>query len=71
MKPDMSPRAIRERLQAASALSDLAPDKRLDAKIDLSSAGITKRLREASDLLRACTALSKLGSVEARKLGSS
>jgi hypothetical protein len=66
MKPDMSPRAIRERLQAASRMSDLAPEKRLDAKIDLSPAGVTKRLREASDLLRTCQALSKAGQPSSR-----
>lgn len=53
----MSPRATRERLEAASRMSDLSPEKRLDAKIDLSPAGVTKRLREASDLLRACQTL--------------
>lgn len=57
---DMSERAISMRLRTASRQSDLAPDRRLDAKIDLSPAGITRRLREASDLLALCRALETL-----------
>lgn len=57
MKVDLSPDAITERLRAASAVSDLAADKRLDAKIDLSPGAVTRRLREASDLLRLCETL--------------
>ncbi len=58
---DMSPRAISDRLEAVNALSDLSPDKRLDAKLDMSSAGIAGRLREASDLYAACLQLAALG----------
>ncbi len=57
MKLDTSSRAVTERLQTAARLSDLSPDKRRDAKLDMSALGVTKRLREASDLLRACLAL--------------
>lgn len=60
MSVDLSRRALTERLRAASAASDLAPARRLDAKLDLSPAGITRRLREASDLLRACRQLASL-----------
>lgn len=55
---DMSPRAIAERLRLASALSDLHPDRRLEAKLDMSPAGIGGRLREASDLFELCRRLS-------------
>ena len=57
---DMSARAVSERLRAASRQSDLAPDRRLDAKLDLSPAGLTRRLREASDLLALCRSLAKM-----------
>ncbi len=58
---DMSPEAISARLRAASQMSDLSPDRRLDAKLDMSSAGVTARLREASDLYDACLRLAALG----------
>lgn len=57
--PDMSQAAITERLRIASALSDLHPERRLDAKIDMSPSAITKRLREASDLLELCRRLAR------------
>lgn len=56
---DMSKAAITERLRAASALSDLHPERRLDAKLDMSPSAITKRLREASDLLDLCRKLAQ------------
>ena len=58
---DMSPRAISERLEAASDASDLSPETRLDAKLDMSRSGVTARLREASDLYDACLQLAALG----------
>jgi hypothetical protein len=57
---DMSPRAISERLEAASEASDLSPGNRLDAKLDMSPAGVTARLREASDLYDLCLQLAAL-----------
>jgi hypothetical protein len=54
---DMAPEAITERLMRASALSDLSPARRLDAKLDMSPEGIMSRLREASELLELCQAL--------------
>lgn len=60
MKPSMDPEAIEARLREASRISDLSADKRLDAKIDLSSQGIRARLLEASELLDACRALAAL-----------
>lgn len=60
MKVDMSPTAVTNRLRAVAAMSDLAPEKRLDAKLDMSKTGVTKRLREAADLLKACQKLAEL-----------
>lgn len=60
MKVDMSSGAIAARLKMASDASDLTPERRLDAKLDVSPAGVTRRLREASDLLRACRQLALL-----------
>lgn len=58
-RASMSPEAVELRLREASRLAgDLRPENRLDAKIDLSEAGVSRRLREASDLLDLCRALS-------------
>jgi hypothetical protein len=54
---DMSPAAVTARLRHVASLSDLTPERRLDAKLDLSPAGITRRLAEASDLLQLCQTL--------------
>jgi transcription elongation GreA/GreB family factor len=58
----MSPTAeeVERRIRQASRLSDLSAEARLDAKLDLSPAGVERRLREASDLLEACRALATL-----------
>lgn len=52
----MSAADISRRLAAASDATDLFTD-RLETKIDMSPAGVTARLREASDLHEACVAL--------------
>ena len=52
---------VSRRLQWASALADLSPDRRLDAKIGLDAARITARLRRASDLRDLCARLARLG----------
>ena len=57
--PDMSASAISARLRAASELSDLAPERRLDAKIDMSPQAISARLREAAELLEVCSRLAQ------------
>lgn len=54
---DMSPGAIEQRIMAASALSDLRPKTRLDAKLDMSPEGIARRIQEASDLRALCNQL--------------
>lgn len=56
----MAPMEITRRLMAASDATDLSRD-RLETKIDMSPAGITARLREASQLYAACMALRALG----------
>jgi hypothetical protein len=62
MKPSMAPEEIAARLAAASDMSDLGADRRLEAKIDLSTEGVTARLREASDLLELCRKLAHVPS---------
>ena len=54
---DMSPQAITARLREVSALSDLAPERRLEGKIDMSPPAITARLRECAALLELCEKL--------------
>lgn len=60
MKADMTPFAITARLRRASALSDLATERRLHGKIDMSPAGVTARLREVEMLRRTCMKLGRL-----------
>lgn len=59
MSVSMAPKAIRERLERASALADLRPERRLDAKLDMSSAGIRRRLELVSELNELCAALAR------------
>jgi hypothetical protein len=58
-RPDMSAAAISARLRTVSALSDLAPERRLDAKINMSPEAISARLREAAALLELCNKLAQ------------
>lgn len=54
----MSPRAVTARLRLASDLAcDLSPERRLEAKLEMSKAAITARLREAAALLELCRRL--------------
>jgi hypothetical protein len=63
MSVDMSPDAIDARLRKTSELAaPLRPETRLTTKIDLSGAGVSARIREASDLLDLCRALARSGS---------
>jgi hypothetical protein len=59
MKLDLSARAISERLAQVSAMSDLATEKRLDAKLDLGAQGISARLAEVSKLRELCMCLER------------
>jgi hypothetical protein len=52
---------VTRRLRLASALSDLNPDRRLDAKVGLDAPRVTSRLRWASDLRGLCARLARLG----------
>lgn len=54
---DMSPGAISRRLAMVGQLSDLDPSRRFESKLDLSSQGITLRLRRVSQMRRLCLAL--------------
>jgi hypothetical protein len=57
----LDPEAILARLELASSLADLRPEHRLDAKLDMSPAGVTRRLQLASELSELCTALGEAG----------
>jgi hypothetical protein len=57
---DTTAPAITRRLMQASAASDLNAARRLDAKIDLSPEGVSRRLRECSELLELCRRLRAL-----------
>jgi len=60
----MSPSAVTARLRRASELSDLDPDRRLDAKINYSPEAVTARIREALELGRLCAALGRRRGVD-------
>ncbi len=57
----LEPEAVRARLERASELADLRPERRLDAKLDMSSAGVWRRLQIASQLRDLCAALARAG----------
>lgn len=59
MPVDMSPEAIHARLLEASRLADLRPERRLYAKLDMSSEGIARRLELASELSELCRTLAE------------
>jgi hypothetical protein len=57
----MDPKAVLARLELASSLADLRPEHRLDAKLDMSSAAVTRRLQIASELSELCRVLGDAG----------
>jgi len=60
MSADMSAKGIDARLREASRLAgSLRPEARLETKIDTSGPAVAARLKEASDLLDLCHALSR------------
>ena len=59
MSVSMTPEAIAARLRTVSQLADLRPEHRLHAKLDMSPAGIRRRLELASELTELCRALSR------------
>ena len=58
--PLPSPQVVTERLRKVARLSDLAPERRLYAKLDMSAAGVTRRLRTASELRDLCSQLRRV-----------
>jgi hypothetical protein len=54
--PEMSARAITQRLRESSERSDLTAARRLMTKIDMSPAAVTRRLRTQAALRDACFA---------------
>ena len=63
----MPPEAVTARLREMSRLSDLSPDKRLAAKVDMSSEAVSRRLRLQSRLRETCLKWQRVG--EANGLG--
>lgn len=61
MSADMGKEAVSARLREASALADLNPERRLDAKIDYSRQAVSRRLRQVEQLRRACQRLGAAG----------
>lgn len=57
----MSAAAIAARVREVGRVSDLAPARRLDAKIGLSAAAIARRIRTVSELRELCVRLGRLG----------
>jgi hypothetical protein len=49
-KLDMSPRAVRRRLEEAAALSDLSVFRALEGKVNLSPTAVSARLRTVAQL---------------------
>jgi hypothetical protein len=61
---DMSPQAVEARLREVSRLAgSWRPEKRLETKIDMRGPAVAARLKQASDLLEVCRALSQNRSV--------
>lgn len=57
----MDGESIYARLKQVSDMADLRPERRLYAKLDMSEAGITRRLELASQLSDLCLALADAG----------
>lgn len=53
----MSPEAISRRLAVVSAAADLRASRRLETKIDVTAAGVSRRFREVSQLNDLCRRL--------------
>ncbi|HVI03392.1 MAG TPA: hypothetical protein VM869_32075 [Enhygromyxa sp.] len=57
----LDPKDVYARLKLASDLADLRPERRLDAKLDMSPMGVRRRLQLASELSDLCRALAEAG----------
>jgi hypothetical protein len=56
---DMSPEAVEARLREVSRIAgSWRPEARLETKVDMRGPAVTARLKETSDLLDVCRALS-------------
>jgi hypothetical protein len=69
MSVDLSAAAIEARIRRASELTDLRPELRLHAKLDLTAEGIARRLRQVSGLLDLCRRLERVGRGEGGQSG--
>jgi hypothetical protein len=58
---EMSPAAVTERLRRAAAQSDLRTESRLLPKLDMTPAGVTRRLEKVESLRRFCLELVRIG----------
>ena len=64
MSADGSPLAVKARLREASRLAGTwRPEERLETKLDMRGPAVAARLKQASDLLDLCRALSRGRSV--------
>jgi len=64
MSADMSPAAIRGRLDAVSELAELRPQRRLYSKLDMSPEGVRRRLERVSELNELCRRLRRCATAE-------
>jgi hypothetical protein len=70
MKPSMDGAAVAGRIRRLGQLSDLTPERRLHAKIDMSGEAIARRIRSVAQSLRLCRKLGVIaGGVSPRPLG--
>jgi hypothetical protein len=60
MSVDLSAAALTARIERASELSDLSAHRRLEGKLDMSADGVSRRLREAFELLEFCASLRRV-----------
>ncbi len=62
MSIDLSAAEIDARLRETSRMAgSLRPERRLDAKVDMSGTAVAARLKTASDLLHLCRMLARKG----------
>jgi hypothetical protein len=60
MSADLSAAVVAARIELASDLADLAAGRRLEGRLDMSAEGVSRRLREAFELLELCESLRAL-----------
>jgi hypothetical protein len=57
---------VEQRLRSLSQMADLRPQRRLATKVDMSARGVTRRLRQVSELRRCCLAWGRWGGTRPR-----